>query len=129
MGAYDDGVDALEGCRTIAKKTKRFRILDKSDLGDNKFPVYTNPENITEKIDVIIDFSIPEASMNILEYANNNHIPIVIATTGFSEQQLIKIEEASKTLPIFMSSNMSLGINIMIKLILYMLKIILSIKK
>lgn len=98
--------------------------IDKTDLGDNKFPVYTNPENITEKIDVIIDFSIPEASMNILQYANHKHIPIVIATTGFSEEQLNTIQEASKSLPIFRSANMSLGTNLMLKLICEAAKIL-----
>ncbi|MBE5821612.1 MAG: 4-hydroxy-tetrahydrodipicolinate reductase [Clostridiales bacterium] len=97
--------------------TKVVAGIDKTDLGDNKFPVYTNPENITENIDVIIDFSIPEASMNILKYAKGKHIPIVIATTGFNEEQINIINETSKQLPVFKSSNMSLGINLMIKLI------------
>lgn len=101
-------------------KTPNLKVvvgIDKNDLGDNNFPVYTNPEKITENIDIIIDFSIPEATMNILKYAKNKHLPIVIATTGFSKEQLDIIQEESKELPIFISSNMSLGINLMIKLI------------
>ena len=91
--------------------------IDKNDLGDNKFPVYLKPEDITERIDAIIDFSIPDASINMLTYAKSKHIPIVIATTGFSDEQINIIEETSKELPIFKSSNMSLGINLMIKLV------------
>ncbi len=72
-----------------------------------------NIEEITQFPDVIIDFSLPIASMNMLEYANKNKIPVVIATTGFSEEQNNQIKEFSKTLPIFKSANMSYEINIM----------------
>jgi len=79
--------------------------------------VYSNPEEISQKVDVIIDFSIPKATLNILEYANKNHIPTVIATTGFSDDDLKVIENYSKTLPIFKSANMSYEINLMADLV------------
>jgi len=79
--------------------------------------VYANPNEITEKVDVIIDFSIPRASLNILEYANNNNIPVVIATTGFSDDDLNVIKNYSKTLPVFKSANMSYEINLMADLV------------
>ena len=72
---------------------------------------------ITEKPDVIIDFSTPEASLSILQYAEKNKIPVVIATTGFSDGQTAKIMEYSKTLPIFKSANMSYETNLMIALV------------
>lgn len=72
---------------------------------------------ITEKPDVIIDFSTPEASLSILQYAERNKIPVVIATTGFSDKQTTKIKEYSKTLPIFKSANMSYETNLMIALV------------
>ncbi|MBQ4030201.1 MAG: 4-hydroxy-tetrahydrodipicolinate reductase [Bacilli bacterium] len=72
-----------------------------------------NPEDIKEKIDVIIDFSTPEGSLNILKYAKKNNIPVVIATTGFTEEQQKEILDYSKDLPIFQSSNMSFEINLM----------------
>lgn len=87
--------------------------VDRIDSGDNDFPVYTNINSIRELPDIIIDFSVPEASINILNFAKNKKIPIVIATTGFSNEQLKYIEETSKFIPIFKSSNMSLEINIM----------------
>ena len=80
---------------------------------NSTFPIYTDIDSIKEKPDIIIDFSIPEATMNILEFAKAKNIPIVIATTGFSEEQLSKIEDFSKIIPIFRSGNMSYEINIM----------------
>lgn len=91
--------------------------FDRIDTGDNKFPVYTDIEQISEIPDVIIDFSIPEATFKILEFAKLNHVPVVIATTGFSNGELKKIEEYSRDLPIFKSANMSYEINLMAKVL------------
>ena len=55
--------------------------FDKNITGEFAFPVFNQIENITEKPDVIIDFSVPVATFTILSYAAKNHIPIVIATT------------------------------------------------
>lgn len=81
------------------------------------FPVYNNIQDIKEKIDVIIDFSVPVATFNILKYAVENKIPIVIATTGFSKEEISRIEDYSKQIPIFRSSNMSLDINLMANIV------------
>ena len=91
--------------------------VDRIDTGDNNFPVFTNINDINLIPDVIIDFSIPEATFNILEFANTNKIPTVIATTGFSEIELQKIENYSKHFAIFRSANMSYEINLMAKLV------------
>ena len=91
--------------------------FDKIDFGDNNFPVFTNVSEINLIPDVIIDFSIPEATFTILEFAVKNKIPTVIATTGFSHEEILKIKEYSKIIPIFMSSNMSYEINLMSKLL------------
>ena len=91
--------------------------VDKADTGDNKFPVYTDLSKIETMPDVIIDFSIPEATFNILEFAKAHHIPVVIATTGFSEEQTNKIKEISKEIAIFKSANMSYEINLMRKIV------------
>jgi len=87
--------------------------VDKFEGNNDSFPTYTNINDIKELPDVIIDFSIPEATMNILEFATNKHIPIVIATTGFSDEQLALIKKFSENIPIFRSGNMSYEINIM----------------
>ena len=91
--------------------------VDKENTGEFTFPVYTNYEDIKETPDIIIDFSIPIATMNILEYAKNTHIPVVIATTGFTEEQNNKIKEISKEIPIFKSANMSFDINLMCRIV------------
>ena len=91
--------------------------FDKNITGEFAFPVFDKIEDIKEKPDVIIDFSIPIATLNILEYASKNNVPIVIATTGFTKEQEENIEEYSKIIPIFKSANMSFDIMIMKKLV------------
>jgi len=85
--------------------------------GNLTFPVYTDINKIEERPDVIVDFSTPTATLNILEYAKKEHVPIVIATTGFEKEQLDIISNYSKEIPIFKSSNMSYDINLMVKLV------------
>ena len=100
----------------VAKKQEDVKIVCGFDLNENienGFPVYNNLEKIKEKVDIIIDFSVPVATFEILKYAKKNKVPVVIATTGFSKEQLEQIEELSKEIPIFRSANMSLEINLM----------------
>ncbi len=111
----------------IIEKNDNFETVcgvDRIDAGDNKFPVYTNLELIKETPDVIIDFSIPVATFNILEYAVNKNIPVVIATTGFSDEELNKIKEISNKIPIFRSANMSYQINLMSNLVAQISKLL-----
>lgn len=68
--------------------------------------------NITKKPDIVIDFSTPLATFLALDYSLKNLVPIVIATTGFSNNEENKIKEFSEAIPIFKSSNMSPSINI-----------------
>lgn len=91
--------------------------VDKENTGEYTFPVYTSYSEVAEKPDVIIDFSIPIATMNALEYAKNKHIPIVIATTGISDEQNEIIKEAAKVVPVFKSANMSFDINLMCRIV------------
>ena len=81
------------------------------------YKLYNKMSDIKESADVIIDFSHFSALDDVLEYALKTKTPLVIATTGFTKEQLEKIKEASKIIPIFHSSNMSLGVNIMLKLV------------
>ena len=99
---------------------EKFEVLCGVDMADNGkyiFPVYTKLEDIKEKPDAIIDFSVPKATMNILKYAMEQKIPIVIATTGLSEEENEYIKECSKEIPIFQSANMSFDINLMKKIV------------
>ena len=107
------------------KLTQDIEVLcgvDRIDTGDNNFPVFTNINDINLIPDVIIDFSIPEATFKILEFAQKHKIPTVIATTGLSENQISKLEEYSKEFPIFRSSNMSYEINLMANLVAQLAK-------
>lgn len=101
-------------------KTQDVDILcgvDRIDTGDNSFPVFTNIEDINFIPDVIIDFSVPVSTFNILEFAKEKNIPIVIATTGFSDEELEKIKEYSEYIPVFRSANMSYEINLISKIV------------
>ena len=91
--------------------------FDRIRYSDSQFPIFTDIAEITIKPDVIIDFSLPIATLNILEYAKTNKIPMVIATTGFTDKETKIIEEASKIIPIFKSANMSYDIMIMKKIV------------
>lgn len=91
--------------------------FDKNVTGEFAFPVFNKIEDIKEKPDVIIDFSVPVATLQILKYACQNNIPVVIATTGFSQEEEEQIREYSKKIPIFKSANMSYDIMIMKKLV------------
>ena len=83
----------------VAKKariTEGVEVLfgvDVHDSGDNFFPVFTDLNDIDEMPDIIIDFSVPEASFKILEFAKKNKIPIVVATTGFTDEELKRVKE------------------------------------
>lgn len=85
--------------------------VDKVDTGLLTYPVYTKITQIPEKPDVIIDFSVPIATFNILEYAKANNVPIVIATTGFNDEEEERIKEYAEFIPIFKAANMSFSIN------------------
>lgn len=80
------------------------------------FPVYTDINEITEKADVIIDFSNPVLLDNLLAYSKANKMPLVIATTGYDDNQKAQINDASKECPIFFTYNMSMGINLLANL-------------
>ena len=72
---------------------------------------------LEEKPDVIIDFSSPMALAEELEYATANCVPVVIGSTGFSEQQLKDIKSASTKTAVFRTANFSLGVNLLCKLV------------
>ncbi len=86
------------------------------------FPILSAPEDldkIQEKPDIIVDFSQPGVIIPFIEHCTKNNLKIgfVIGTTGFSKEQEEKIKELSEKTPIFMSSNMSRGINLLLKIL------------
>lgn len=83
----------------------------------NNFPVFRDIFECKENIDIVIDFSNPYYLPGLLDYCLENKIGVVIATTGLSHQDYRNMEEVSKKIPVFYSSNMSLGINVLINLV------------
>ncbi|KKC30092.1 MULTISPECIES: 4-hydroxy-tetrahydrodipicolinate reductase [Caldanaerobacter] len=103
----------------LAKENPEFEVVagvDKNTFPLD-FPVYSDLKEVKEEADVVIDFSYHEAIPNLVKEAAKRKIPVVIATTGLSEEELKTVEEASKEIPIFRSANMSLGINVLISLV------------
>ena len=88
----------------------------KDDL-DVPFKTYHKMSEVEESADVIIDFSHHSTIDDTLSYAIKTKTPLVIATTGFNDEELEKIKESSNIIPIFHSSNMSLGVNVLVKLV------------
>ncbi|MBE5739613.1 MAG: 4-hydroxy-tetrahydrodipicolinate reductase [Clostridiales bacterium] len=80
-------------------------------------PVYKSFAEITEKADVIIDFSSPVGLQERLDYAKQNKLGIVLASTGFTADDLKLVEAYSKDVAIFKTANLSLGVNLMQALI------------
>lgn len=87
------------------------------DFSNPDFPIYDSIQNINEKIDVIIDFSSPKALNAILEFALKNNTPAVLCATGYTDDDVNKINEASKSVALFRSGNMSLGVNILLDVV------------
>jgi len=74
-------------------------------------------QDINDKVDVIIDFSNTSNLDFLLEYAAKNNCALLICTTGYSEEQKNKIKDAGKNIPIMLSSNTSVGINVFRKIL------------
>ena len=91
--------------------------IDISDQGKNSFPVFTNMNDCQVEADALIDFSSAKATDALLDYCAKRGLPVVLCTTGLSEEQLAKVEETSKKVAVLKSANMSLGINTLLKLI------------
>ena len=88
--------------------------LSEGISGDALFPDIQSVN--FKEVDVLIDFSIPEASMSILKVCRDRGIPMVIGTTGFTAEEEAVIRETAKKIPILKSSNMSIGVNLLFAL-------------
>ena len=90
--------------------------IDVKDGEQNGIPVYDSLEKLDGKGDVIIDFSSPAAVEKALPYCEAHKLPIVVCTTGLSEELQLKVVQLSRTVPVFKSANMSIGINVLSEL-------------
>ncbi len=91
--------------------------IDAFDDGHNTYPVFADIADCDVEADCVIDFSVASAVDNLLAYCVEKQIPCVLCTTGLSPEQLEKVEEASKKVAILKSANMSLGINLLLKML------------
>lgn len=91
--------------------------IDVYDGIKNPYPVFSNIADCNVDADVIIDFSNAKAIDGLLDYVEAKKMPVVLCTTGLSEEQLQRVEKVSKEVAILKSANMSLGINTIMKLL------------
>lgn len=91
--------------------------VDVFDDGRNPYPVFKNLEECTVAADAVIDFSSPKSLDELIRVSKKRNLPLVLCTTGYSDEDIKKIEEASKEVAILRSANMSLGVNTLLKLV------------
>lgn len=83
----------------------------------NDYPVFSSIDKCDVQVDAVIDFSNSGAVDGLLTYCADNQVPVVLCTTGLTEEQLKRVDEASKKVAILKSANMSLGVNMLLKLL------------
>ncbi len=91
--------------------------IDLVDNRENGYPVFTDIWSCQTEADVVIDFCSAKATDVLLEYCADRKLPVVLCTTGLSEEQLKKVEDTSKKVAVLKSANMSVGINLLMKLV------------
>lgn len=118
----------LNGCcgkmgRTIIEASKNFPNIE-IVAGIDKFidnslniTIFENINDVNIDYDVLIDFSRADALLDLLNISLKNKKPIILCSTGYSEEDLKLIENKAKLIPIFKSSNMSLGVNLISSLL------------
>ena len=87
------------------------------NFSDANYPIYSKIADVKEDVDVIIDFSSPKSLDGILHFIKGKNTGAVLCSTGYTEEDIAKINIASKDNAIFRSANMSLGVNVLIELV------------
>ncbi len=115
VGACGKMGAAVAAC---VKEDSELKITGGVDFAEKlcEFPVFHDFGKVNVEADVIIDFSNPALLDDILSYAKQKKIPAIIATTGYTEEQIKKIHDAAKQIPVFFTFNMSLGVNLLCSL-------------
>lgn len=90
--------------------------VDLNTTENGVFPIYSSMSEVQEKADAVIDFSNPVLLEDLLNYSKDTATPLVIATTGYNDEQKKMINDASAECPIFFTYNMSMGINLLANL-------------
>ncbi|MCM1285608.1 MAG: 4-hydroxy-tetrahydrodipicolinate reductase [Acetobacter sp.] len=102
-------VDGRDDCEIVAG-------IDLNIESNDRFPIYSSLSEVKEQADAIIDFSNPVLLNDLLEYSEKTGTPLIIATTGYNDEQKEQIKSASEKSPIFFTYNMSMGINLLANL-------------
>lgn len=105
-------ISTRDDCQVVAG-------IDKNIDENTGFPVVNSPRQLSAidiQPDVIIDFSHPSALNELLDYCMTNRVALIVATTGYSQEQIQEIHNASKEIPLFFTANMSLGVNLIAEL-------------
>lgn len=90
--------------------------IDISDhIKTNNYPVFSKINECTVEADVVVDFASAKAVDGLLDWCRDKKIPLVLCTTGLSDEQVNKVMVYSKEVAILRSANMSLGINMLLK--------------
>jgi 4-hydroxy-tetrahydrodipicolinate reductase len=111
MGQVITGLAAEEKNITIVAG------IDPSERKNDSYPVFSSLKECDIPADVIVDFASVKAVDGLLDYSREKKIPVVVCTTGLSEEQIKKIEEISNHVAVLRSANMSLGVNLLMKLV------------
>ncbi|MGN0988507.1 MAG: 4-hydroxy-tetrahydrodipicolinate reductase, partial [Otoolea sp.] len=104
----------------LVENDEEISIVAGIDIADNKknlYPVFSSLEECDVEADVVIDFSNAKAVDAMLEACAAKKLPVVVCTTGLSEAQVAEVEETAKKTAVLRSANMSLGINVLLKLL------------
>ena len=104
----------------LIKEDPEIEIAAGIDLVDNRengYPVFTDIDACDVEADAVIDFCSAKAADKLLDFCVRRQIPVVLCTTGLSEEQLAHVEETSKKVAVLKSANMSLGINLLMKVL------------
>ena len=104
--------------RAAAENSEEYKIVAGIDIAGaaDTIPIFADPFDVDVEVDAIIEFSHHSATPRLLEFAVSRNIPVVICTTGHTEEETALIHEAAKKVPVFYSRNMSIGINLLIEL-------------
>ena len=107
-----------------SKKNNNFKItaITENKIANKKLngiKIELNTDKAFEKTDVIIDFTIPSCTLEMLKIASKLKKKVVIGTTGFTKNEEKLIQKYSKQIPILKAGNMSLGINLLMYLVVY----------
>ena len=104
----------------MAKDMEGLKIVAGIDLKNDKengYPVYASLEECKEEADVVVDFASPKAADHLMDFCAEKQLGLVLCTTGLSEEQIQKVKETAKKTAVLRSANMSLGVNLLLKLV------------